>query len=110
MIVNTSWLLFQENSSPEEGNDKDTKDLVTSTKDQSPDLGKKESDATFTTASPRQVSSGKSTNSHKRVAFASADVKSEQVSVPRIERMDVRIPIDIWVSCGEPFIPFEGNY
>ena len=102
---------FQEkDSSPEEGNDKDAEDLVTSVKDQSPDLSKKESDTTVTTVGPQQVSSGKSTNSHKRVAFAGVDVKNEKVSAPRIEKMDVRIPIDVWVSCGEPFVPFEGIY
>ena len=26
-----------------------------------------------------------------------------------LEKLDVRVPLDVWVSCGEPFIPLDGK-
>lgn len=27
-----------------------------------------------------------------------------------LARWDARWPIDVWVSCGEPFVPLEGRF
>ena len=28
----------------------------------------------------------------------------------KIEKLDVRVPVDVWVSMGEPFAPLAGIY
>ena len=33
----------------------------------------------------------------------------EQIENLQIEKLDVRVPIDVWVSMGEPFAPLGGK-
>ena len=73
------------------------------------------SDRTFTIQKrdslENRAHSSLSLNSERHVSFAAEPVQleEEKIEFPKLERMDVRVPIDIWVSCGEPFIPFQGK-
>ena len=73
------------------------------------------SDRTFTIQnrdSPEnRAHSSLSLTSERHVSFADQPVQleEEKIEFPKLERMDVRVPIDVWVSCGEPFIPFQGK-
>ncbi|XP_065070876.1 doublecortin domain-containing protein 1-like [Rhopilema esculentum] len=87
------------------------KDLSTNQK-QTSDSGSVASDGTFTLPSREDTPSGHSLASRRQVSFAEmkAETKlSRQEDCLKKDRMDVRIPIDVWVSCGEPFTPFKDS-
>lgn len=50
------------------------------------------------------------------VTYRVSDERTGSVPVIRnkepqdIPRWDARWPIDVWVSCGEPFVPLEGRF
>ena len=39
---------------------------------------------------------------------------TSEIDIPQdiieIEKLDVRIPMDVWVSMGEPFVPLDGKF
>lgn len=37
------------------------------------------------------------------------DVEDE-LETFQMEKLDVRVPVDVWVSMGEPFIPLDGEF
>ena len=104
-----SDFLQQKSSSSEENNKTDSDKLTTTTAKQASDLTSEASDATFSLPYRDEIPPKESVNPQKRVAFADTRVENEVEEIPNFEKMDVRIPVDVWVSCGEPFIPFEGN-
>ena len=105
-------LIFQQrNSSGEENNRRDSDRPATTTTGKQPqDLTSEISDTTFSLPSQDEMPPIESMNSPKRVAFADTHLETEEQEIPSFEKLDVRIPVDVWVSCGEPFIPFEGNF
>ena len=50
------------------------------------------------------------------VTYRVSDERTGPVPVIRnkesqgVPRWDARWPIDVWVSCGEPFVPLEGRF
>ena len=39
--------------------------------------------------------------------------ENSEINIPHdieIEKLDVRIPIDVWVSMGESFVPLDGKF
>ena len=64
----------------------------------------------------KELNNSDDDQSSGNVTYRVSDERTGSVPVIRskksqgLPRWDARWPIDVWVSCGEPFVPLEGRF